>query len=1477
MKKNMKKLMSLLLAVSLLLGSLFMSITAVAESGINLKLNGGTLTSNVEILPGDPLPNYEGITKSGATFGGWFTDSAFTSAQVYTAAANTTYYARWVIHDVDVANFDSYTIETFKVGKGSESNTDFRAYKYPGDIAFDVTLNTSSANAYSGNNSVKLVLDNVGEAGTEKCLDFGDRDGHRWWDDAAKVEDGFCFWISTDKEITFKFATAWTYGNTITVPAGKHIITMPETWGVAYDSKFIFNIVEGGATVYIDDIGTFTDAAKTSTVTFETNKGTLVDTTAAYQDGDALPEYDDIVRDGATFAGWYTTPDFSGDRVYTATEGATYYARWIVHEVTVTDFEGWDDTTFASNTRIYNSYHSNRSASATLNTNSANAYSGSNSAKIYVSWDGDGSGKVIDFGDNDTTGRWYTDANLKDGFSFWMSTDHPVSFQVQLAWAVNTTVTVPAGKHFVTIPKASGYNYNFKLVFLKPDGPRPTVYIDDIGTYSLIKENAIALEKNGGTLVDETPIYGGDTLPTADGITKDGAIFAGWYDNDTCVGERVYTAVEGVTYYAKWLTVVEKVDFEDYDANNIGWENWSSGKTNEDVGSTLSLNTDAAHAYSGSKSLKLNIIKGKDVTKPMAHDDYRWGIIHKGMSFSSNSDGFYFWAENSTPVETDLEVVFNHNTGAQAKVTAKLAPGKQFIIIPWSKFGASFNQTNVGTLTVRVKCIWNYENAVCIDDIGTYQEVKTGISINYNLGGGSWTQGYTAPERVTTGTKLPTYENITNGDFTFGGWYLNAEHTGDRVYTVPSNATDGQNFYAHWINHNVNGTNFDADDDTSFGTNYYFWTGVREGGTTAALNTNRAYASSGNNSAKLNLKVRGSGDTSGDTDFGNALDYGWWAPDEFLGEGVCFWMYTDKDVSFKIQSDGWATSEKTISVAAGKHFVTVPKEIFSNRRKYFHLRFSSPAEAATVYIDDIGTYSTAGSTATITYHLNEGTLTGGPTVIDPFHSTVLPTEDQIKREGWFFAGWYDNPEFTGYPVFYVGAAEFDKDEFWAKWVEDVKINYDFEKIGASDNLADHHWRDADAYDDPATEDPDDGWRPHGGGFKLNLEQNTANLAPDSTKGIHGEYTVQKGGYTRYEQPNAVFRNFNWSTTFSNRGAERDGDGFCFWVKSDKQAEMKIVFMINGDPKYETYTGTFKLPAGVGVRVYLPWSYLNKDDPVIARCGFQIYGAIGTSGNVWIDDLGIYNEEKPVTFVAKNADEDIMVKAYNSHLVKGTSVSIEKKKLKDLTDMGGALPEGAKLAYLANFMFQNENGGAADVYGPTWISFKLPLGADLTKLGAYEVFFDGSTLPVNYIIEGNWVTISNLNTSGDILITLNDTVWQPTGIAIDKNVIQDFKETITTVIPGGTNTDTNTGNDTNTDNNTDNTVDTDNNTGDSNGTTGNKRPPKREPLKDTAGDNADTEASSFPLVIVLVIAVGGVAILGAGVVIIVTAAKRRNGN
>lgn len=80
------------------------------------------------------------------------------------------------------------------------------------------------------------------------------------------------------------------------------------------------------------------------------------------------------------------------------------------------------------------------------------------------------------------------------------------------------------------------------------------IYIDSkayIGNLPTIENDTMKVSKavtNGGTFVEDTTFTAG-TLATP---TKDGAIFAGWYDNEQCSGTVVDSPTVGQTYYAKW-------------------------------------------------------------------------------------------------------------------------------------------------------------------------------------------------------------------------------------------------------------------------------------------------------------------------------------------------------------------------------------------------------------------------------------------------------------------------------------------------------------------------------------------------------------------------------------------------------------------------------------------------------------------------------------------------------------------------------------------------------------------------------------------------------------------------------------------------------------------------------------------------------------------------------------------------------------
>lgn len=68
----------------------------------------------------------------------------------------------------------------------------------------------------------------------------------------------------------------------------------------------------------------------------------------------------------------------------------------------------------------------------------------------------------------------------------------------------------------------------------------------------------------------------------------------------------------------------------------------------------------------------------------------------------------------------------------------------------------------------------------------------------------------------------------------------------------------------------------------------------------------------------------------------------------------------------------------------------------------------------------------------MTLRPNGGTINSGyVTAYDYGKGVALPTD--VTREGYTFAGWYDNVNFTGSPVTAIGPTDKGDKEYWAKW------------------------------------------------------------------------------------------------------------------------------------------------------------------------------------------------------------------------------------------------------------------------------------------------------------------------------------------------------------------------------------------------------------------------------------------------------------
>lgn len=872
-------------------------------------------------------------------------------------------------------------------------------------------------------------------------------------------------------------------------------------------------------------------------------------------------------------------------------------------------------------------------------------------------------------------------------------------------------------------------------------------------------DNKPTLVLNGGNFVNSsTQVSAGGFLPKYYELQKEGFTFGGWYTDPNYSGAQAFVAAANTTYYARWVIHdVNATDFEDVTSSNFS----TKFRTFCANGGSVSLNTSGQDVYNGRNSVFIK-------NAPNTYSDGSGNPTVYGVDFGTKNtdnlwwtsadkvkDGYCFW------ISVDREVTISWQNCWSTIATITIPYGKHIITIP--KTNNSFLYDS------KIIVHGGNEAKIYIDAIGTFEDHSM-----LETNGGIWAQGYNAPASATPGTVLPTYENITKEGLTFGGWYENPDFSGERIYTIPGGASKLQKYYARWIKHNVDGTDFENYTDETFADAHYFWTGVS--GTTAALNTNTAYVSGGTKSVKLNLKVKGANDPYNNTDFGNGEAYSWWAADQNFGDGVCFWINTDQPLTIKLHAYNKDESAESVYVGAGKHFVTIPNDIVANRRQYFRFRIANPSKEATVYIDDIGTYFNIDQKEDIAYNLNGGYFVKDTNLAlqtSNNANTVLPTECQVKKNGYYFAGWYDNAEFTGTPKFYLKAADYNV-QLFAKWVEKVEINYDFENMANAAALATDGWKDSAVYDDPSTSDPWDGSRPKGGGFStITVETSSSNVGSGS-KSLRGEYEVFTGDYVnKYGQsPNAVFRRYIWSTTFGARGVEREGDGFCFWIKSDRAATINISFLKDSDARLERDSDTVDIPANVGVKVYMPWSQFSSEDRQLASLGFKIYGAIGTTGKIWIDDLGIYYNEIPYSFVGVNDSGDIKITSYNSHVPKGAKAQFLQRDSRYLQSIGAKLPTGSDIAYLTEYNLTDAQGETIQLGGNAWINFKAPSGANTSKLGVYNVSEDGSLIPVNYTFIDGWMKASISESSGIMLVTLNDNSWFAKGPAVAENIVQD---------------------------------------------------------------------------------------------------------
>jgi uncharacterized repeat protein (TIGR02543 family) len=597
----------------------------VTSYTMTFESNGGSAVAAITQAAGTPVTAPTNPTKEGFTFGGWYSDSALTTAYTFgnMPAANITLYAKWnavivnqtisfeenggsVVTDITapVGSTVSAPTAPTKVGHsfgGWYSDTGLTtAYTFTTMPATAITLYAK----WTINNYTISFEENGGSAATDITQAYGTtvvaptaptKEGHTfdgWYSDVA-LTTAYTFstmpagnitlyakWTVNNYTITYESnggsavaAMNQAFGSTVTAP------TAPTRTGYEFGGWYSDVGLTTAYTFTTMPAGNITLYAKWTvnnyTISFEENGGsTVVDITQAYGSTVVAPAAP--TKLGHTFDGWYS--DVALTLAYTFTtmpaQHTTLYAKWTVNSYTITYEENG-----GSDVINYTAQFGTALTAPTAPT------------KVGHTFDG-----------------WYSDVALTVAFTFttmpaqhttlyakWVVNNYTISFESNGGNAVTgitqgygTTVVAP------TAPTRLGHTFDgwYSDVALTLAYTFTTMPAQNMTLYAKWSTNSytISFEENGGSDVPNiTEVYG-TTLATPTAPTKEGYVFVGWYSDVALTLAYTFTTMpaQNITLYAKW-------DYQSYTLTYINAEGLTPViiKANE----TLSLPTPTRLGY----------------------------------------------------------------------------------------------------------------------------------------------------------------------------------------------------------------------------------------------------------------------------------------------------------------------------------------------------------------------------------------------------------------------------------------------------------------------------------------------------------------------------------------------------------------------------------------------------------------------------------------------------------------------------------------------------------------------------------------------------------------------------------------------------------------------------------------------------------------------------------------------------------------
>jgi uncharacterized repeat protein (TIGR02543 family) len=531
---------------------------------VTFNSNGGSAVSNQIVAHGSLASQPSNPTKTGSTFGGWYSDAGLTNAFSFATpiTADITLFAKWTLNN--------YTV-TFNSNGGSAVNSQIvpynssatqppnptkatntfggwytdagltLAFNFATPISGDITLFAK----WTLNNYTVSFNSNGGSAVSSQIVAHGSTATQPV--NPTKAGNTFGGWYSdAGLTLAFNFATPitaditlfakWTlnnytvsfssnggsavsnqivaYGSTATQPANP--TKAGNTFGGWYSDAGL-TLAFNFATPITADVTLFAKwTLNNYTVTFNSNGGSAVNS-QSIQYNSAATQPPNPTRAGNTFAGWYSDAGLTSAFSFATPIIAdiTLFAKWTLNDYTVT-------------------FNSNGGSAVTTQivAHGSLASQPSNPTKT-----------------GSTFGGWYSDAGLTNAFSF----TTPISADITLfaKWTLNS-YTVTFNSNGGSAVNSQSIQYNSTAT--QPPGPTKSAntfggwYTDaglttpynfstpvsaDITLFAkwTLNNYTVAFDSNGGSSVNNQVIAHGSTAVPPSNPTKTGNTFGGWYSD----------------------------------------------------------------------------------------------------------------------------------------------------------------------------------------------------------------------------------------------------------------------------------------------------------------------------------------------------------------------------------------------------------------------------------------------------------------------------------------------------------------------------------------------------------------------------------------------------------------------------------------------------------------------------------------------------------------------------------------------------------------------------------------------------------------------------------------------------------------------------------------------------------------------------------------------------------------------------------